>query len=59
MKKIYQNPDVKIVKVQPMQMIAESLNVNGDYNSSTITMGSRRKGGVWDDDEDYDEDYDY
>ena len=54
MKKIYQNPDVKIVKVQPMQMIAESLDVKGNYDSSSITMGSRRKDSVWDD-----EDYDY
>ena len=53
MKKIYQIPTTQIVKVQPMQMIAESLNVNGDYNSSTITMGSRQGGGAWDDEDDY------
>lgn len=51
MKKIYQNPDVKIVKVQPMQIIAESLDVKGDYDSSSITMGSRQGGGAWEDDD--------
>lgn len=51
MKKIYQIPTTQIVKVQPMQMIAESLDVKGNYDSSSITMGSRQGGGAWDDDD--------
>lgn len=55
MKKIYQNPDVKIIKVQPMQMIAESMDANRNYGTGEgITLGSRRRNDVWDDDEDYD-----
>lgn len=55
MKKTYQNPETKIVKVQTAKMIAAS-----DFNQALGGEGtggdggkalSRRGGSVWDDDE--------
>ena len=51
MKKIYVNPKTEIVAVSTIQMIAESIQSNGNYDDGTgITIGSRRGGG-WDDDD--------
>ena len=55
MKKIYQNPDIKVIKVQTMQMIAESMDANRTYgNGVGITLSSRQSND-WGDDDDYDE----
>ena len=54
MKKIYQNPTIKIVKIQTQQMLAESVDVGTTYNGETVL--SRRDRSVWDD-EDEEEDY--
>lgn len=53
MKKIYKNPTLKIVQVQPANMICESMTMRGNYNSETVTIGSRRNNDFWDDEEDY------
>ena len=50
MKKTYQIPEMKIVKVQTAQMVAASLGVQGDAEGST--MLSRQRGSLWDDDDD-------
>lgn len=47
MKKIYQNPTMRIVKVQPMQMIAESLPTGESYNNETVL--SKRRRGIFED----------
>ena len=51
MKKTYQNPEMKIVKIQVSQMIAASPGYGGTTDK-TSGNASRRFGGVWDDDED-------
>ena len=49
MKKRYNNPTVEVIKLQTVQMLAESININGDFGDGTgITLGSRQF--------DYDED---
>ena len=48
MKKIYQNPETKIVKIQTVKMIASSLNLQGNAQGSTMLS---REG-----DSDYDSD---
>lgn len=56
MKKIYINPEINVVKVQPAQMIANSTPRYG--GSTTAASGNLSKGGwSWDDDEpvDYEE----
>ncbi len=52
MKKTYIIPSMEIVKIQAQhQMLAGStVNMKGDYDSSSITMGSR-EGSFWDDEE--------
>jgi len=53
MKKIYQNPEIKIVKVQTTRMIASSPGYGGE-TTETSGNASRVGGGFWDDeDEDY------
>ncbi|MCR4918523.1 MAG: hypothetical protein K5928_01730 [Prevotella sp.] len=50
MKKTYQNPNTKIVRVQMAQMIAASLSMQG--NAQDDTMLSRKQGNsLWDDEE--------
>ena len=53
MKKTYQNPEIKVVKVQMAQMIAASTDVTlgGSYGGGEIQ--SRRNGSLWDDDDEY------
>jgi hypothetical protein len=52
MKKIYKNPEMKIVKVQSARMIAASEVNYGGKTSSTSGNLSRQSNG-WDDDEEY------
>ena len=49
MKKIYQNPALKIVNVHTARMIATSLGIQG--NAQGTTMLSRKSDTFWDDDE--------
>ena len=51
MKKIYQIPEIKVVKIQAAQMIASSLGVEGEAVGTTMLS---REGSFFDDD---DEDY--
>ena len=53
MKKIYQNPTIKIVRIATQRLLADSLQYG---RSTTETSGnlSRRGGDIWDDeDEEY------
>ena len=54
MKKIYQNPEIKVVKIDSYQMICESgvLDKNQTITSSSA-FGSREGSFFDDDDEDY------
>lgn len=56
MKKIYQNPEIKIVKVQTAKMIADStrmgINSSDPALDNESSVASRRGGSFWDDDED-------
>ena len=50
MKKIYQIPEMKVVKVQTAQLIAGSVEM---YGKNAESEGlSRRGGSLWDDDDD-------
>ena len=55
MKKIYQNPEIKIVKVQTAKMIATStkmgINSSGAALEEETSVASRRSGGLWDDED--------
>ena len=53
MKKTYQNPEMKIVRVQLQQMIAasDSVKLGGSYDGSSAIQ-SRNAGSFWDEDED-------
>lgn len=55
MKKIYINPDLKIVKIQTSKMFATSEYINvGDNVTTASGAESRRGGSIWDDeDEEY------
>jgi hypothetical protein len=57
MKKIYQTPQLKIVKLETRQMIATSIIIGDSYRGGVIQ--SRRGGGLWDEDEEDDEEYYY
>lgn len=50
MKKIYQNPEMKIVKIQTAQMIAVSTKMYG--KNATGDAMSRQGNSLWDDDDD-------
>ncbi len=57
MKKIYQNPTIKIVKVE-LQRMMQSSDVRYFGGTTKETSGNlSRKGSFWDDEDD--EDYDY
>ena len=51
MKKTYQNPEMKIVKIQVSQILAGSPGYGGTTDAIDGNA-SRRFGGVWDDDDD-------
>lgn len=55
MKKIYINPDLKIVKIQTSKMFATSEYINVGENVTTASGAESRRGGsIWDDeDEEY------
>lgn len=49
MKKVYNQPQIKIVQVSSVLLQYASINQNGNYgNGDGITLGSRSSG--WDDD---------
>ena len=52
MKKIYQNPEIKVIKVQTAKMIAASTEMYG--KDATGSAMSRQGGSLWDEDEDDD-----
>ena len=59
MKKIYQNPTIKIVKIQPTIILANSLKTSEEYADPELGMSSRLDHkSIWDDEEEDDE-YDY
>ena len=49
MKKIYQNPTIKVVMIKTERMMVESIQMYGK-NATTSAMG-RRESSSWDDDE--------
>ena len=53
MKKIYQNPELKIVAIQPMKMLQESkysININSENKyDGTSEIQARRRGFSWND----------
>ena len=53
MKKIYINPDLKIVKINTAShlMNTSEMGMRGGYNSG-ITIASRRGNDLWDDEDD-------
>lgn len=56
MKKKYINPELLVVKIQTMQMLAASgdevINTAGNYDNGTgITLGSREDDFDWEDEE--------
>ena len=59
MKKIYINPAIQVVKItSQIKMLAGSdMQNQGDYNSSSITIASRKSDSVWDDEDEEYEDY--
>ena len=59
MKKTYINPAIQIVKItSQIKMLAGSdMQNQGDYNSSSITIASRKSDSVWDDEDEEYEDY--
>ena len=54
MKKIYQNPEIKIVKVQTAQIMAGSPGYGGNTIETSGNLSRENGGSLWDDDE---EDY--
>ena len=57
MKKTYISPDVKVFEAHIRNVILDgspnnTMGVNGDYDSETVTIGSR-KDTFWDDEEEY------
>ena len=57
MKKTYQSPSMTVDNMLTAQMLASStMGLQGDYDSSNVTMGSRRGNFDWDDEE-YDEEF--
>ena len=55
MKKTYQNPEIRIVKVQTARMIAAStemeINSSGPALENESSVASRHGGSLWDDEE--------
>ena len=58
MKKIYQNPTIKTVRIATQRLLADSLQYG---STTTATSGnlSRRGRSVWDDEEEDEDDDDY
>ena len=57
MKKIYINPETKIVRIETACHMLETsqMEQKGNYDSSEITIGARNGGSIWDeeDEEEY------
>ena len=53
MKKIYQNPTIKIVRIATQRLLADSLQYGGTTTKNNGNL-SRRGNDLWDDDEDDD-----
>lgn len=53
MKKTYINPETRIVMLSTVSHIlaGSDMRVRGNYDSNTITMGARKGGSLWDDDD--------
>ena len=56
MKKIYQNPEMKVIKIQTAKMLAASQLGIGDSVGSASGAEARRYDPLWDDEEDCEED---
>ena len=56
MKKAYINPDLKVVVLNTSCHILAGSEVGyqGNYNSETVTMGARKGGSHWDDEDEED-----
>ena len=52
MKKLYKNPDIKVVRMQSMLMQSASVQMYG--KDATGSAMSRQGGSLWDEDEDDD-----
>ncbi len=52
MKKIYKNPELKVVKIQTTKMIAASLGFGAGVDNANGAE-ARRGGSLWDDEEDF------
>ena len=54
MKKTYINPDLKVVVLHTSCHIlaGSELGYQGNYDSSTVSIGARGDGSYWDEDED-------
>ena len=52
MKKIYQNPDARVVILSSARhlLAGSTMGMQGDYNSEEVNIASRR-GAFWDDEE--------
>lgn len=53
MKKIYQNPEMKVVKIQTAKMLAASQLGIGENVNTAEDAESRSFGSHWDDEEDH------
>lgn len=57
MKKIYINPETKIVRIETAchMLEASQMEKKGDFSSGEITIGARNGGSIWDeeDEEEY------
>ena len=53
MKKTYQNPSTRVVKLNPSCHLLTNSEVRyrGNYDSEKVTIGSRRGSTLWDDEE--------
>lgn len=53
MKKIYQNPEIKVIKIDSYQMICESGVLDKNQTITNSSNFGSREGNFFDDDEDY------
>lgn len=53
MKKIYQNPEMKVIKIQTAKMLAASQLGIGDNVNTAEDADARRFDSFWDDEEDF------
>jgi len=53
MKKIYQNPTIKIVRIATQRLLADSLQYGLSTTETSGNLSRRGRNGFWDDEEDY------